>query len=249
LFSHAEYVVFALFFHMPSIVGWVYAQSRMACYALEQWESVICHFMTLPAIKIDEIQARRKANARLRAEIRHQIDILDQQMQALEHDEINLAAIERALSRNEQDQPIQAVGEIVARLVGSVSPQAERFSRKPSHLPSVVEMARLALQAPQGEAQKWLSAAEITEIIKNNWWPDVSSDFIGPQLWRAAKRGALTKEGMRYALLAPSSSASKQKRPSQSNPAGPQKDPEAHASGVPDYGGSDPPYSSQSSRG
>jgi hypothetical protein len=205
--------------------------------------------MTLSAIKIDEVQARRKANARLRAEIRHQIDLLDQQMQALEHVDVNLAATERALSRNEQDQPTQAVGEIVARVVGSVAPLAERCARKPSHLPSVVEMARLALQTQQGEAPKWLSASEITEVIKTNWWPEVSPDFIGPQLWRAARRGNFQKEGMKYALVVSSSSADKQKWPNHSELTGPLKDPEAQTSGVPVYGGSDPPYSSQSSRG
>ena len=75
-----------------------------------------------------------------------------------------------------------------------------RGKRKPDGLPSVLEMAAIVFRDRANEGQPWLEPAEIVTEIKRRWWKAAEQEFIGPQLWRAARKGRLLKNGTRYAL-------------------------------------------------
>lgn len=149
-----------------------------------------------------KIQMRRRAIAEARANMAEEIEKLRGLDAGLEQEEMELTITERHILKftiGELERPTTELG---ARVVATRLAQeaVQRSKRKPADVPSVLVMAGTVLLERAERGQIWLEPAEIVTEIKKRWWRDAEQAFIAPQLWRAAKKGRLLKDGTRYAL-------------------------------------------------
>jgi hypothetical protein len=71
-----------------------------------------------------------------------------------------------------------------------------RRTPKPEGTPTVTEMVATAIQA-LGKPSR---PVEITTYINGRWWPGVTTQDVGPVVWRMAQGGRLSHSGGRYGL-------------------------------------------------
>ena len=70
------------------------------------------------------------------------------------------------------------------------------LERKPEGIPPMTEMITTALKV----AGRGLEPREMTEFIREKWWPHVKGESVSPIAWRMARLGQLKKEGSVYML-------------------------------------------------
>jgi hypothetical protein len=81
-------------------------------------------------------------------------------------------------------------------------PARKKRSVKPVGIPTTAQMTLTVLQ----EAGSWLQTKQITEAIRNRWWPQATSRDIGPGAWRMAQTGQLERSeqhGYRLPVVRP----------------------------------------------
>jgi len=150
---------------------------------------------------LENIKARRAEIARQRAIISEQHETLAALDAALDREDRNLSTAERAVA--EHTNPTAAanlfqIGEVAASIIARTECVRTRERRKPDGIPTIMQMTRDVLAR---STNRWMSGPEIAEAIREQWWPEVETEFITPQLWRAAtKRRVLIKNGALYAL-------------------------------------------------
>lgn len=147
-------------------------------------------------------QLRRNCEA-MRADIQRQVSELLERQSQLEVEDRELEITERTLLTRvllaaPACGPQQLVG-AVANVVSGLEPEIKKPPRKPDDVPPILEMADVAFAQLEAQGIGWATSPQIAEVIRRLWWPEVRSEYIQPQLWRAAKRGDLLKEGNRYA--------------------------------------------------
>ena len=74
-------------------------------------------------------------------------------------------------------------------------PTDVRRKHKPDGLPSTVAMITAVLKETPG-----LRPAEIADLIRKQWWPDLQTPTISTTAWRMVRSGHLTQQEGRYAL-------------------------------------------------
>ena len=158
--------------------------------------------MSEQATVLEQIAVRRKEIAERRTLIAEQINELKKLDCVLDEEESELAITERNVRKFVGGEIARAIGELTANAIAEFAKNqgAGRGKRKPDGLPSVLSMAGTVLIERAEQGRGWLEPAEIVTEIKKRWWPEAEVEFISPQLWRAAKRGSLQKDGTRYAV-------------------------------------------------
>ena len=79
---------------------------------------------------------------------------------------------------------------------GLAVPEA-KHKWKPDDLPSVREMVETVLT---DASPKWLRPKQITDRIRQAWWPDIPSHRAASVAWGLARIGQIEKRGNRYRL-------------------------------------------------
>ena len=127
---------------------------------------------------------------------------IQRQKAALEKRDAELAIVERELAAFLSDTGPIAFSDLAGDIVQRARPDAtKRGRRKPKGIPTIFRMTCDILREAAAEGRPWLDAQEITERIKQHWWPEAEVAFVQPQIWRAAvKRKVLDKDGTLYAL-------------------------------------------------
>ena len=143
------------------------------------------HFMTTPIETIERIRAQREEVARRSGELTRQIAMLQQDLTMLEATDDELAIAERVVSASYPSPDAQAIGDLAGAVVSALASEVKP-QRKPPGLPSILEMANEAFEEFEKDGVSWLTCPEITRYIRSRWWPEVKTEFISPQLWRAA---------------------------------------------------------------
>ena len=72
---------------------------------------------------------------------------------------------------------------------------------KPEGTPPVSEMILLALANAHRHGEAGLVPQGLLEVIRAAWWPNATTDSVGPIAWRMWKTGKLGKEGTLYFRL------------------------------------------------
>jgi hypothetical protein len=150
---------------------------------------------------LQRIGDRRADLARRRREIARTIELLRAEDAEIERKDAALLITAQTLPDvlvNPEREPL-SIGDVVGTMVSSLETATSAPKRKPEGLPSILEMASEALATFELDGVEWLTPPEIARYISTRWWPDVKTEFISPQLWRAAVRGDLLKSGPRYA--------------------------------------------------
>jgi hypothetical protein len=75
------------------------------------------------------------------------------------------------------------------------TPADARRKHKPDGLPSITAMITAVLKETPG-----LRPAEIADLIRKQWWPDLQTPTISTTAWRMVRSGHLTQQDGRYAL-------------------------------------------------
>jgi hypothetical protein len=71
---------------------------------------------------------------------------------------------------------------------------------KPAGIPTVPEMITQILQQAETEGHSSLQSKTFLEVIQGKWWPEATSELVGPTLWRLWKAERLNKDGDQYSL-------------------------------------------------
>jgi hypothetical protein len=79
-------------------------------------------------------------------------------------------------------------------------PRLVLLDRKPANIPPMSEMIETAIKEAVGEGRKGMEPREMTEFIRNKWWPNVKGESVSPIAWRMSKNGQLKKDGALYKL-------------------------------------------------
>jgi hypothetical protein len=74
-----------------------------------------------------------------------------------------------------------------------------RQQHKPPGLPTVFNMVMSVLGSDDAP-EEGMAPCEITNIIRNKWWPTVKTTQINSMVWRLAKEGRLHHSNHRYRL-------------------------------------------------
>jgi hypothetical protein len=74
-----------------------------------------------------------------------------------------------------------------------------RQQRKPAGLPTIVDMI-VGVLRNDDTPEEGITPSEITDFIRNRWWPDVRTVQISSTVWKLAKEGRLHHIGHRYRL-------------------------------------------------
>jgi len=152
-----------------------------------------------------KIHARRQEIADARANVAAEIKQLGALDASLQQEETELRITERHILKFAVGELERPTTELAARVLakGKEQEAAQRGKRKPKGLPNVLVMARAVMADSAEQGRHWLEPVEIVTQIRKRWqWPELEVGFISPQLWRAARKGKLLKDGTRYALLA-----------------------------------------------
>ena len=80
-------------------------------------------------------------------------------------------------------------------------PPTRRATLKPQGTPTVRKMVAAALEDGASRGLHQLRPRDITEFIRQRWWPSVESSSITSTVWRMAKDGKLHAENGRYGLV------------------------------------------------
>lgn len=72
--------------------------------------------------------------------------------------------------------------------------------RKPSSLPSVNDMIIKVLEDAREADFDGLEPRVILAEIQRIWWPDATTESVGPIAWRMSQQGRLEKTGSVYSL-------------------------------------------------
>jgi hypothetical protein len=136
----------------------------------------------------------------------------DRKINVIRNEEARLESQRRQME-SERDR-IQAFVEMYERYAGSGSTQTNeptedvpavrsmkrvrlRFlDRKPKDIPPMTEMIVAAIKSNG----RGLEPREMTEFIRDKWWPHVKGESVGPIAWRMSRAGQLRKEGSFYML-------------------------------------------------
>jgi hypothetical protein len=86
-------------------------------------------------------------------------------------------------------------------------PTATRQALKPDGTPTVRKMVAAALEDAASRGLHQLRPRDITEFIRQRWWPSVESSSITSTVWRMAKDGKLYAENGRYGMVKTNGSA------------------------------------------
>ncbi|WBT39072.1 hypothetical protein [Hyphomicrobium sp. DMF-1] len=154
--------------------------------------------MSTPIETIERIRVQRDANRQRRADIVRTIADLHQEQQDLEAADRELQIAERVVTALLPSEQVKTLADAVGNVVSSLEFESKP-KRKPDGIPPILEMANEALASFEAIGKPCASCPEITDFIRRTWWPDVKSEFVSPQLWRAANRGDLDKVGNNYA--------------------------------------------------
>lgn len=176
--------------------------------------------MTTPNETLTRIRAQREEVSRRAADLTREIAALQHDLTMLEEMDRELEVAERIVAGLLPTPEPRALGDVAGAVVSSLEPEVKPSPRKPPGLPSILEMANEAFEAFEKDGVWKLTCPEITRYIRSRWWPDVKTEFISPQLWRAATRGDILKDGAYYARKGTEyekGPATEVARPSQSN--------------------------------
>jgi hypothetical protein len=94
--------------------------------------------------------------------------------------------------------PTQPAHDVETPLSSGVTHES-RQQRKPPGLPTVVDMVMSVLRNDD-TPEEGMAPCEITNIIRNKWWPTVKTTQINSMVWRLAKEGRLHHSNHRYRL-------------------------------------------------
>ncbi len=78
--------------------------------------------------------------------------------------------------------------------------QARPESTKPADAPAMPLMIMEALLVAHEAGKDRLEPKDITQFVRDRYWPDAPTSSVGPTVWRMAKDGRLRKLGEFYAL-------------------------------------------------
>lgn len=123
-----------------------------------------------------------------RAAIDAEVEFLRQRIALLEKERPDLEAAERVLRR-------------LAAGVDEGDKAEEMDTGKPDGIPPVSEMILLSLAHAHRNGQEGLTPQGLLEVIRSAWWPNVTTDSVGPIAWRMWKNSKLGKEGSMYFRL------------------------------------------------
>lgn len=159
------------------------------------------HLLALTHGIVGSVPAMEHVEETIRS-LNAKLDEIGRARRALEVEESEIASIIRGLERHLSLAPRPVIQEPVASAAAAVIERVDslRRKRKPKNVPSVFRMSCDVLRDSMKRGRPWLDSAEIAEEIRKRWWHQAQTGFIQPQLWRAAKRGRLLKNGARYAL-------------------------------------------------
>ena len=141
---------------------------------------------------LTRIQARRKSIAAEMAEIQ-------QELEALTKEDNELAIAERVLIRLSLKSGAEEAAE---QVTGEVSAAAEKepSGGKPAGLPPVPDMILEALRHAFTHGAPGLEPNGILSYIKGRYWPEATTNKVGPIAWRMWKHDQLDKRGSIYRL-------------------------------------------------
>lgn len=72
--------------------------------------------------------------------------------------------------------------------------------QKPANVPPVPDMIHKVVANAQAAGFDGLEPRLILKEIQRIWWPDATSESVGPIAWRMSKQGRLVKDGPVYSL-------------------------------------------------
>lgn len=98
-----------------------------------------------------------------------------------------------------QEPGVKRVKALTSRKSGK---RRQPVHRKPKDAPTMNEMITLSLQDAQSRGAIGLEPKDMTEFIRQKWWPHVKGSAVGPIAWRMADQHKLRKIGDLYALPA-----------------------------------------------
>lgn len=107
---------------------------------------------------------------------------------------------------------LDVAAKVMARLsegapVAPFAVKAQTFApptnSKPEGLPTTPDMILSVLSEAKRNGTSTLEPREIMEAIAKRWWPNVTSEMVGPIAWRMWKQGRLVKDGAKYGLCEP----------------------------------------------
>jgi len=75
-----------------------------------------------------------------------------------------------------------------------------RRRQKPASLPSVPDMIHKVVADAKEAGFDGLEPKVILAEIQRIWWPEATSESVGPIAWRMSKQGRLVKDGPVYSL-------------------------------------------------
>lgn len=78
---------------------------------------------------------------------------------------------------------------------GAVERPTGRRKHKPDGLPTIAAMITATLKETPG-----LRPAEIADVIRKKWWPDLQTPTISTTAWRMVRSGHLTQQDGRYSI-------------------------------------------------
>jgi hypothetical protein len=151
----------------------------------------------------DLLEYERKINALMTEEAR-----LDAQRRQLEHERDRVRAFVEMYQHYTGDGTPQTGKESEAKPAKPTTTTTRtkrgrmrvRLDRKPDGIPPMTEMITTAIKTGIERGLKGLEPAQMTNFIRNQWWPNVKSESVGPIAWRMAQNGQLKKEGSTYKL-------------------------------------------------
>ncbi|QSF54654.1 hypothetical protein [Brevundimonas fontaquae] len=134
-------------------------------------------------------------------EIEDELDRLNARIASLRAEAAELEVAQRVLARLHVDDEADD-----ADLSRAVVPRPEAFlptggtRRKPTSLPAVTDMILKVLENAEKAGIDGLEPRIILAEIQRVWWPDASSESVGPIAWRMSQQGRLRKDGPVYSL-------------------------------------------------
>lgn len=120
-----------------------------------------------------------------------ELNIISKRIKEVQADSESLRA---KLAENDRElAELETAAKVLARLTGGdvshSSPVVEGSATKPKNLPTMPQLIVMALK----HEGRPLEPREITEVIRNNWWPDADTKKIGSIVWRLHNRNDIHK--------------------------------------------------------
>jgi hypothetical protein len=165
-------------------------------------------------VNLGDVRARRKAIQAETAAFQHRIEEL------LEEDrELDIAerVLMRLTARAQADAEADEAGiglelELapptdtkLAKMAALVSARVDELhakdaAAKPINIPAMPDMIREALKHAVDRGVHGLTPAEMLAYIRNKYWPEATTNKVGPIAWRMHRRNQLLKRGQVYRL-------------------------------------------------